>query len=85
MKKNNRIFVGDIIITRSNFTPKDKNKQTIETYDELYRGIIVVRHGEYYGVRFGQGLEFTNYLNGLLGKPVGCYLKREDFEVIKDC
>ena len=74
-----RIFVGDIITTKTNFHPKTKKGQTLKP--DLLRGIVVTIRGEYYGIRFGQGLEFTNYLDGLLGLPVGYLVKKDEFDV----
>lgn len=85
MRKNiDRVFVGDIIKTTKDFKPKNKSGKFVELDGDLYRGIIVIRNGDYYGVRFGEGLEFTNHINGLLSKPVGCMLERDEFELESD-
>lgn len=77
-----RVFVGDIVRTTDNFLPKcNKTGLSIPQYGKKYRGFIVSRRGDDYGVRFGEGLDFTNQLDGLLKKPVGAILKREEFEV----
>lgn len=83
MSKNNksRAFIGDVITTNDSFQPVDKAGVSIDLEDRYYRGIIVSIRGDYFGVRFGSGLNFTNLLDGLLSKPVGCLLKRDEFDV----
>jgi len=79
--KRGRAFVGDIIVTNDKFRPKNKLGKLINIEGNSYKGMIVQRTGDNYFVRFGKGLEFTNPLNGLLGKPVGYVLGRDDFDI----
>lgn len=83
MRKKNRkrAFPGDVITTTKNFKPKNKAGKLVDLGDERYRGMIIVRKSNHYGVRFGTGLEFTNPLDGLLSKPVGYMLERDEFEI----
>ena len=86
MKKNKseRPFVGDIIITNRTFKPKKKDGTPSEFINEPYRGIVVSRKGNNFGVRYGVGLDFTDHLNGLLSNPIGCMLERDEFEIESD-
>ena len=86
MKKNKseRPFVGDVVITNKSFKPKKKDGTPSESYDELYRGMVVSRKGNNFGIRFGVGLDFTDHLDGLLSNPIGCMLERDEFEIESD-
>ena len=73
--------MGDIITTNSSFKPTNKSDEPIDIGNDKYRGMILYRIGDYFGIRFGAGLEFTDFLDGKLSKPVGCTLKRNEFDV----
>ena len=80
-KNSSRVFVGDIVKTNLGFKPKNKSGQVVSLYGEQYRGVVVSRRGDDYGVRLCEGLDFTNTLDGMLKKPVGYLMSKEDFEV----
>ena len=80
-KTSSRIFVGDIVTTNKNFTPKKPSGQLISLGGEQYRGVVVSRRGDDYGVRFCEGLDFTNTLDGMLKKPTGYLMKKEEMTV----
>ena len=82
-KKRNgkRAYVGDIIKTNKNFLPLDKDKRLIDLKGKEYVGIIISRKSSFFGVRFEEGLEFANKLNGLLRNKVGYVLERTEFDV----
>ena len=84
--KKDRAFVGDIVVTKYCFKPVNKADELVDMDHKIHKGIIVSRSvnkegNAVFGVRFGLGLEFTNHLNGLLSKPIGCFLERKDFEI----
>lgn len=83
-KKGERIYVGDIIEVNEKFTPVDRNGLKVDMGWRILKGFVVSIRGDYYGIRFGEGLSFTNYLDGLLGKPVGYLVHRDQFDVIDD-
>jgi len=83
MKRKNikRAYVGDFITTSPDFRPKDNKGKEIDLELKQFRGVIVTRKSNFYGVRFGRGLSFTNHLDGLLSKSTGCMLERKDFDI----
>lgn len=84
MKNKERVYVGDIVITTKDFLPRDRNEERVNLFGRKLKGIMVIRRGEYYGVRFGKGLSFTDHLNGLLSNPTGYMLKRNEFEIVEE-
>jgi hypothetical protein len=76
-----RVFIGDIVTTKKGFKPVNKSGVKIDLKDDQFTGMVVARRGDFYGVRFGYGLDFTDKLDGLLSNDVGAMLKRDDFEI----
>jgi hypothetical protein len=83
-EKRGRVYIGDIIEVNENFTPVDRNGLKVDMGWRILKGFVVSIRGDYYGIRFGEGLSFTNYLDGLLGKPVGYLVHRDQFDVVED-
>ena len=83
-KSRDRVYVGDIILTNSNFKPIDNVGKPQDLFGASFYGVVVSRRGDKYGVRFGEGLDFTNHLDGLLRNPVGYLLSRDEFDIPED-
>jgi len=86
MKKNEEVIsprLGDWIVTNEEF--KVKNDKGSLIVKENFYGIIIqkIRVGGKvsYGIRFGDGLEWTDNLNGAMSIPSGKYLLINEFNL----
>lgn len=86
---NQRIFVGDIIVTKKTFEPIDESKRKHRLDGKQYRGMVVATREHQgkrqFGVRLSKGLVFTNTLNGLLSGTQGFWMDPEDLELDSEC
>jgi hypothetical protein len=75
-KSLKRVYLGDIIKTNETF----KRENFLIT--KQHKGMVICfGKNQEYGIRFGQDLGFTTYLDGKTRNKNGCFLNRNEFDV----